>query len=135
MIKMVLVGLVAAMAAAAGADELGTPIFGDTFDAVGTFAENWVSSRVDGKDGLVKIPSGGSIKWRGALPLEFVMEAEVTLQPKWSKLVRGDRNGGWGGFFVDGAIFCVRDTGSAFMVYKPAASSVRAESIRASGTS
>ena len=28
MIKMVLVGLVAAMAAAAGADELGTPIFG-----------------------------------------------------------------------------------------------------------
>ena len=113
-------GLIAAMAVTAGADERGAPIFGDTFDVVGTFAENWVSVRADGSDGGAKIPSGGSICWRGALPLEFVMEADVTVQPKWSKFVRGEKNGGWGGFFVDGSIFCVRDTGFAFMVYKPA---------------
>ena len=113
-------GLIAAMAVTAGADERGAPIFGDTFDVVGTFAENWVSVRADGSGGGAKIPSGGSICWRGALPLEFVMEADVTVQPKWSKFVRGEKNGGWGGFFVDGSIFCVRDTGFAFMVYKPA---------------
>jgi len=109
-----LIGLVAAGFACA--EDQGAPIFGDSFDAVGTFAENWVSKNCTSADGQVRIPNGSSMHWRGALPLEFVAEADVAVAR--AENAPADRVQVWGGFQVEGIHFSMQPNGTTFCVWK-----------------
>ena len=104
------------LAGAVLADERGLPIFGDSFETVGTFAENWVSKKCTSADGVVKVAHGGEMHWRGALPLEFCAEADVTVT--FAKGCEKEPDQGWGGFMLDGYIFCFRPTGGSFCVWR-----------------
>ena len=109
--------VVAALVAAGSlfADDRGMPVFGDSFDVVGTFAENWVSKKCTSADGVVRIPHGAGMRMRGATPLEFVAEADVT-----ATLAKGfeKRGQNWGGFFIENFHFAVQPNGVGFCVWK-----------------
>ena len=108
----------AAWAAAAVADDKGVPLFSDNFDAEGTFAEQWVSKKCLPKDGKVRVSDFGSLAMRGATPLEFVAEADVTVSPSWSQIPSAKQQQARGGFVCGGHHFCVQPCGKAFMVWK-----------------
>ena len=110
--------LAAAVLLAAGAalsNDKGMPIFGDSFDVVGTFAENWVSKNCTPGDGVVKIPAGANMRTRVATPLEFVAELDVTTAYAKGFEKRGQN---WGGFFIDGKHFSAQPNGKSFAVWR-----------------
>lgn len=88
----------------------GNPIFGDSFDAVGTFAENWESKGVKSAAGVAALSKGGYMKPRVRLPEEFVAEAVISLPEG----VAGAR----GGFMLDGYYFQLQSSGIGFVVWK-----------------
>lgn len=91
------------------AQERGTPLFQDSFDTPGTFAENWIlgeggGGKVQSTDGRLLFPRDGSLRPRAATPQEFVAEVEMTMD--------GDAVGkGSCGFQVEGFRFAVTESG------------------------
>lgn len=107
-----------AVAVAHAADDRGAPIFGDSFDAVGTFAENWVSKGASSAGGRVVLPNGAWMRPRGEQPLEFVAEADITLQPPRDGRPPVAQQSGWAGFMIDGHHFQMQPCGRGFVVWK-----------------
>ena len=103
------------LAGAVRADERGLPIFGDSFETVGTFAENWVSKKCTSANGVVKIPDGGNMHWRGDLPLEFVAEADVAVTPR-KGAEKSDQV--WGGLHIGNTLFYFRPNGWSFFLWR-----------------
>lgn len=98
------------------ADDRGMPVFGDSFDTVGTFAENWVSKKCAPADGAVRIPNGGRMQMRRPTPLEFVAELDVTATvAKGCEQKRGQI---WGGFSIEGFHFELQPSGYGFCVWR-----------------
>ncbi|MGN0833333.1 MAG: hypothetical protein ACI4RD_06755 [Kiritimatiellia bacterium] len=103
------------VSAAAPAADRGLPVFGDAFDSVGTFAENWVAKNCTPGDGVVRIPHCGSLCMRRPTPLEFVAELDVTATVAKGHERRGQH---WGGFSIDGFHFEVQPNGFGFCVWR-----------------
>jgi len=116
--KLVVAALTLCGAAVLWAEDKGLPLFSDNFDAEGTFAEQWVSKKCLPKDGKVRVSDFGSLTMRGATPLEFVAEADITLCPSWSTLPPAKEQQGWGGFSCAGNTFCIQPCGKSFMVWR-----------------
>lgn len=107
----------------ARADDRGVTLFSDDFGATGLFAEQWVSHKGEDNvfpkpvDGKVRLRKNGSLTMRGATPLEFVAEVDVTLDVPWgTKLADGKR--GWAGMSCEGSTFCVKPDGTSFLVWR-----------------
>ena len=113
--KLAMAALAAGCVCVSVADERGLPVFGDSFDAVGTFAENWVSRRCTSGEGVVRIPNGGNMHMRRPTPLEFVAELDVTATVAKGYEKRGQV---WGGFFIEGFHFEVQPKGLGFCVWR-----------------
>ena len=117
--RIVTAGIIIALSfEAPSAGMEGATIFSDSFDEVGTFAENWVSKNCKSSNGSVRIPDGASMRWRGCAPLEFSAEAEITLKPSWSSIPPTKPFQARGGFKCAGHYFCVQPCGKAFMVWR-----------------
>jgi len=119
MSKTTILLLSLASAAVATGDDKGLPLFSDNFDAEGTFAEQWVSKKALPKDGKVRVSDMGYLSMRGATPLEFIAEADVTVTPGWSTIPPTKPYLARGGFSCGGHYFAVQPCGKAFMVWKP----------------
>ena len=113
-------GLVAAMAAAAKPNVYkGATIFSDRFDTPMTFAENWESKPgTVSKDGVIQC-NGRTFSWRGKVPDEFVVEADVRVKPDYEP---NPKNSQWIGFWVDNQRFQVQPKGFAFVIANGAVS-------------
>jgi len=98
--------------------EPGSVVFSDGFEATGTFAENWISSRAKSADGVLRLMPNGSVKTRIATPVEFVCDVDITFDAKWAK-VPADGNRGWGGIILDPFYsFAIKPDGTTFLVWR-----------------
>ncbi|MGN0833609.1 MAG: hypothetical protein ACI4RD_08190 [Kiritimatiellia bacterium] len=113
--KLAVAALAAGYLFVSAADDRGLPVFGDSFDAVGTFAENWVAKNCMPTGGVVRIQNGGRMRMRRATPLEFVAELDATVTVAKSQERRGQN---WGGFSIEGFHFEVQPSGYGFCVWR-----------------
>lgn len=99
------------ISSASAAPQAGTPIFSDSFDSVGTFAENWIfSGKTKSENGTVTVD--GTFRLRRPLPKEFFLECNITLKHDMN------RPRGFAGMTVAGYHFKVQPDGKSFLVWK-----------------
>lgn len=101
------------------AQERGALIFGDGFDTVATFAENWLPGK--GWAGRIKSENGkvvgiGTLQMRRDTPREFYAEVDYTMEtPQVEKEKYGQV---FGGFMIQGFLFYIRAEGVSMMVWR-----------------
>jgi hypothetical protein len=115
----------ALLALPACAQERGTPVFQDAFDAKETFAENWVvgkewNGRILSADGQVHFPRGGELRMRRDTPAEFHAEMDVTVNSPGDDNVPGNS---FCGFSLEGFLFALTDKGRYWVARSPKESS------------
>ena len=102
---------VSSFADAAAAPQAGAPVFADSFDSVGTFAENWISGGGT-KSGNGEVTVKGAFQLRRPLPKEFFLECDLTLEHDMKK------PRGFAGMSISGYHFKVQPDGKSFLVWK-----------------
>lgn len=104
------------------------PVFEDDFSNPQVFAERWdfrgqAQKDIEVKGGAVRIPganTGDGIQWKGELPEECAVEAELVCYPEWSE-IKDPKDGDyhWASIGCDYANYGVRSDGYGVSLYRP----------------
>lgn len=93
------------------APQAGAPVFADSFESAGTFAEQWVArGKTKLENGAVSVD--GVFQLRRPLPKEFFLECDLTLNHDMKK------PRGFAGISIAGYHFKVQPDGKSFLVWK-----------------
>lgn len=108
--------------------DFSVPVFEDDFSNPQVFAERWdfrgvAQKDIEVKDGAVRVPGGNTgdgIQWKGELPEECAVEAELVCYPKWSR-IKDPKDGDyhWASIGCEYANYGVRSDGYGVSLYAP----------------